>query len=81
MSAYEPLDPGITLTTLLRESDYQSYGYELPGNAPQVMGVLVARYFDLNPHALVLTCISILEYINLDDPEWPARHGNITKLD
>jgi hypothetical protein len=64
MSAFQPLDPQITLTTLLRESDYHGYGYVLPGNAPQVMGVLIAHYFDLDPKAIALCCVSLLEYIS-----------------
>jgi hypothetical protein len=80
---YEPLDPQITLTTLLRESDHRSYGYELPGHAPQIMGALIANYFDLDQHAIALCCISLLEYVGTDGQsgDWHAGPGNRTKLD
>jgi hypothetical protein len=79
----QPLDPEITLSTLLRESDYRGYGYELPGNAPQVMGALVANYFYLDPHAIALCCISLLEYLTPGDQshKWFGGPSDRTKLD
>jgi hypothetical protein len=83
MDEFQPLDLVTTLNTLIAESDYCSYGYRLPGHKPQILGCLIANYFDLDQHAIALCAISLLEYIGTDGQSgnWYAGPGNTTKLD
>jgi hypothetical protein len=64
MDAPEPLDVVTTLNSLIREWDYETYGYELPGNEPQILGCIVANFFDQDHQAIAMTAISLLEYIS-----------------
>jgi hypothetical protein len=84
MDAPEPLDLVTTLNTLIAEWDYESYGYSLPGNKPQILGGLVANFFDLDQHAIALVTISPMEYLVTQkwDDDWGlSGPGNTTQLD
>jgi hypothetical protein len=83
METPEPLDFVTTLNTLIAEWDFRSYGYRLPGNKPQILGCMVANFFDLDSHAIALCAISLMEYIYTQGPsdDWLRGYGNTSLLD